>query len=217
MANESTAGRDGYILAAGHRIYHVYKQNFPMEFIYGLKPEDNRETCADLIDVRTLPEKYRREPIEVRWTDVPKRSMAKRGRDQLTAHALTFAHAITDGYDLAAHIVREHEKEEREWEEYRAKQAEQDKKAADLRAKRDAAETPEAAAMRHIETLRATEGDSVTILCDNPDPIDRDHQCAVVCNGEWTEWQDQRFHGETLLQALARAAFERELYEEIPF
>ena len=120
--NESPTGRDGYILAKGQRIYHVYKQNFPMQFIYGLTPDDNRETAPNLIDVRTLPEEYRRLPVEVDWLKVPQRSMGKRLREQLSAHAIAFACALYDGYDLMAHIAREREVSEQEEADFRAKQ-----------------------------------------------------------------------------------------------
>lgn len=118
--NESPAGRDGWIMAYGHRIYHVYKQDFPMEFIYGLTPDANRETSPGLIDIRTLPEKYRRSPVEVSWLEVKKRSFAKRLREQLNAHAMAFAAAIIDGYDLQAHAQREEEAAVRDARDRRA-------------------------------------------------------------------------------------------------
>ena len=39
--------------------------------------------------------------------------------------------------------------------------------------------------VRLIQLLRADEGDSVTLLCDNPD-FNGQPNCAVVCNGDWT-------------------------------
>lgn len=118
--NESPAGRDGYILAMGRRIYHVYKQSFPMEFIYGLTPEANRETSPGLIDVRTLPEQYRSHPVEVPWLEVKPRSRNKRHREQMNAHAMAFANAIHDGYDFEAHVQREEEAAERDERDRRA-------------------------------------------------------------------------------------------------
>lgn len=54
-----------------------------------------------------------------------------------------------------------------------------------------------------IERLRANEGASVAILCDNPEAETVDSQtCIEVCD-EWTEWEERRFYGKTL-----RAAFE---------
>lgn len=123
MANESATGRDGWIFAWGRRFYHVYKQDFPMEFWYGLTPDACREDSPGLIDVRTLPEKYLRHPVEVKWADVPKRSLTKVMREQLRAHALAFASALFDGYDLEAHVAREDQRSREEWEAYRARQA----------------------------------------------------------------------------------------------
>lgn len=62
------------------------------------------------------------------------------------------------------------------------------------------------AEMSCIHTLRADEGDSVTILCDNPDGPPNN---AVECCGAWTYWEDRRFDGETLLAALQLAASTR--------
>lgn len=58
-----------------------------------------------------------------------------------------------------------------------------------------------------IEKLVADEGNSVTILCPNPEG---DPNRAIVCNGDWTGWSDVRFGGKTLLDCLtsATAAFE---------
>lgn len=215
--NESKEGRDGYIVARGRRIYHVYKQSFPMEFIYGLTPDANRETSPGLIDVRTLPEKYRTAPVEIDCRNVTMRGMPKLMRNQIVAHILAFANAIHDGYDLEAHAAREEAAAEEEWKKYREEQAAKQEQAARDREALIAAETPEAAMLRHIDTLRADEGDSVTILCANPDPDTVEMQQAIVCNGEWTQHEDRRFYAATLSQCLADAALERELYDEIPF
>lgn len=56
--------------------------------------------------------------------------------------------------------------------------------------------------MACIHRLRAEEGDSVTILCDNPEGPPNN---AVECNGAWTDWLDRRFEGDTLLRALEAA------------
>jgi hypothetical protein len=122
MANESAAGRDGWIFAQGRKFYHVYKQSFPMEFWYGLKPDANREDSPGLIDVRTLPEKYLRHPVKVEWTKVPRRSFAKTAREQLRAHALAFASALIDGCDLEAHVAREDQRSREEWAAYKQRQ-----------------------------------------------------------------------------------------------
>jgi hypothetical protein len=116
MANETAAGRDGWIWAMGRRFYHVYKQDFPMEFWYGLTPDANREDSPGLIDVRTLPEKYHHRPLTVEWLKIPKRSLAKAAREQLASHALAFANSIHDGYDLEAHATREEQRSREEWQ-----------------------------------------------------------------------------------------------------
>lgn len=61
--------------------------------------------------------------------------------------------------------------------------------------------------IRLINLLRSEEGDSVTILCDNPD-FNLGANNAVECNGSWTDWKDQRFEGESLLDALSAAMIE---------
>lgn len=66
-------------------------------------------------------------------------------------------------------------------------------------------EHPAAAAMRMIEELRADEGNSVTILCNNPEADTRMEQCAIECSGHWTGFNDLRFYGESVAQALAHA------------
>jgi len=66
-------------------------------------------------------------------------------------------------------------------------------------------ETDEAATVRFINDLRGHEGDSVTILCNNPD-FNGQPNCAILCNGEWTDYDDLRFKGDTVLQCLARAS-----------
>lgn len=124
MANESPAGRDGWILAHGRKFYHVYKQTFPMEFIYGLTPDDNREWSRNCIDVRTLPPEFLTKPVDINLTNVPRRSWAKAMREQLKAHSLALANAVYHGYDFGAHIAREEDKAEREWEAAKARQAE---------------------------------------------------------------------------------------------
>ena len=58
-------------------------------------------------------------------------------------------------------------------------------------------------AMDYINLLRRDGGDSVTILCDNPDGPPNN---AVDCNGGWTDYKDRRFEGGTLIEALGAAA-----------
>lgn len=57
---------------------------------------------------------------------------------------------------------------------------------------------------RIINKLRAGEGSSVEVLCDNPD-FNGQPNNAVVCNGGWTDWQNVRFTGETVGAALGAA------------
>lgn len=58
--------------------------------------------------------------------------------------------------------------------------------------------------MRLIHALRRVEGDEVTILGDNPDFGGPNN--AVECCGDWTDYADRRFTGESLLDALSAAA-----------
>ncbi|TIU02366.1 MAG: hypothetical protein E5W43_01080 [Mesorhizobium sp.] len=55
-----------------------------------------------------------------------------------------------------------------------------------------------------IQDLRADEGSSVEILCDNPD-FNGQPNNAVICCGDWTDWQDIRFTGDTIDDALGAA------------
>lgn len=64
-------------------------------------------------------------------------------------------------------------------------------------------------AMRLIDELRVGEGDSVTILCDNPGDFDASFKVAIDCNGDWTNWQDRRFKGQTVLECFTDAAAAR--------
>lgn len=66
------------------------------------------------------------------------------------------------------------------------------------------AEHPDHAAIRYLEELRLGVGDSVTILCDDPEAESTAKRMAIVCNGEWTQWQDRRFYGESIVQCLAK-------------
>ncbi|RWH31606.1 hypothetical protein [Mesorhizobium sp.] len=57
---------------------------------------------------------------------------------------------------------------------------------------------------RIIQDLRAGEGSSVEILCDNPD-FNGQPNNAVICCGEWTDWQEIRFTGDSIDDALGAA------------
>ena len=71
-------------------------------------------------------------------------------------------------------------------------------------------EMPEVAMARYIERLRAEEGDSLTILGDDPEANTTDKRLAVECNGGWTNWQTWRFYGESVQQCIAKAICKRE-------
>ena len=45
---------------------------------------------------------------------------------------------------------------------------------------------------RAIETLTEGEGNSVNVLCPNPD-FNGLPNYAIECNGDWTDWQERRF------------------------
>lgn len=57
-----------------------------------------------------------------------------------------------------------------------------------------------------IDQLRAEDGHSVMIHCDNPDGTPN---CAVEVCGDWTEWEFVRFTGATVLEALQAAKAQR--------
>lgn len=55
-----------------------------------------------------------------------------------------------------------------------------------------------------LMALRSEEGDSVTLFSDNPDFNSLPNN-AIECCGEWTDWQDRRFTGDTLVAAVKSA------------
>lgn len=56
-----------------------------------------------------------------------------------------------------------------------------------------------------IEELRAAEGASVLILCKNPDFNGQKNE-AIVCQAPFTNWKEERFDGDTLVECLRSAA-----------
>lgn len=58
--------------------------------------------------------------------------------------------------------------------------------------------------VKAIEFLRREEGDSVTILCDNPD-FNGQPNNYIECCCDWTDWQLLTFSGNTLPEALQAA------------
>lgn len=76
----------------------------------------------------------------------------------------------------------------------------------------DSAET---ALLATINYLRADEGDTVTLVCDNPD-FNGQPNNAVDCNGSWTDWNDKRFTGDSLFTALNAAALAKAVATKTP-
>ncbi len=57
-----------------------------------------------------------------------------------------------------------------------------------------------------IEQCRCVEGDSITILCDDPEADRVDKQVAVEACGDYTGYELQRFYAKTWAEALHEAA-----------
>lgn len=57
-----------------------------------------------------------------------------------------------------------------------------------------------------IEQIRTVEGNSVTIICDNPEADSGDMQAAVDVSGDFTAWNKERYWGESWTEALRKAA-----------
>ena len=57
----------------------------------------------------------------------------------------------------------------------------------------------------NIEQCRCVEGDSITILCDNPEAEMRDEQACVEVCGDYTGYKNERFYGTTWVEALKKA------------
>lgn len=62
-----------------------------------------------------------------------------------------------------------------------------------------------------INTLRDEEGHSVTIVSDNAD-FNGQPNCLITCMGDWTNWEDRRFSGDTVIECLRAAMAE---YQEM--
>ncbi len=87
-----------------------------------------------------------------------------------------------------------------ELETLRARVAELEAENARLRAKAEHIDV--------INSLRANEGASVLVLCDNPDFSDPN--VGVEVNDAWTNWIPMRFGGDNVLDALRKALAARE-------
>lgn len=61
-------------------------------------------------------------------------------------------------------------------------------------------------AVGDIECLRQAEGNSVTILCDNPEAEIKACQSAVEVAGDFTGWETERYEAPSCLGALHMAA-----------
>lgn len=66
-----------------------------------------------------------------------------------------------------------------------------------------------------IDELREHEGATVEIACDNPEPETRQDQACVFINDDWTDWEARRFDGETVLDCLQKAKFQRDCSQTI--
>jgi hypothetical protein len=92
-----------------------------------------------------------------------------------------------------------------------ATEAETTEKAAKVSAMRTVAgepQVPDAEAIeiwRLIEHLTDGEGDTVNVLCPNPD-FNGQPNYAIECNGYWTNWEDRRFAADRQVECF-RLAF----------
>lgn len=83
------------------------------------------------------------------------------------------------------------------------------------RAKWSAQQDDERPFLVMVQALRADEGDSITLLCDNPD-FNGQPNNAVECCGAWTGWTDRRFTGDTLRGAVQAAYLAKQEAEAPP-
>lgn len=61
-----------------------------------------------------------------------------------------------------------------------------------------------------LEAIRAgDEGNSIEVLCDNPDADTVAEQTAVECCCDFTDWEPRRFYGATPLEAILAAGREQ--------
>jgi hypothetical protein len=64
-----------------------------------------------------------------------------------------------------------------------------------------------------IDYLRKNEGDSIEIICDNPEAESRDKLTAVDVTGDWTDYSPRRFYGPDPAGATRDAATARKNWE----
>lgn len=60
----------------------------------------------------------------------------------------------------------------------------------------------------YLDLLRQGDGSSVEVLCDNINYLGHLRN-AIICRGEWTRWEPQRYEAETLLDCLQMAVRQR--------
>lgn len=84
--------------------------------------------------------------------------------------------------------------------------------AAAIKAAADALALNAISIEREINFLREGAGDTLNIGCDH----EEERLCTIICNANFTGWQDRNFSGETLLDALKNAASEKEKIEPRP-
>lgn len=56
-----------------------------------------------------------------------------------------------------------------------------------------------------INELRSSYGASVEIHADNDDPDTKEEQCVISVIGDWTQWNERTFYGESVLECLRAA------------
>lgn len=56
-----------------------------------------------------------------------------------------------------------------------------------------------------IEVLRESEGNSVQIFCDNPEPLNSEDRNAIYVCGDFTGWEEVQYTGASLLDCLMKA------------
>lgn len=62
--------------------------------------------------------------------------------------------------------------------------------------------------VEYINELRANEGATVVLCCDNPD-FNGMPDCIITVCDHWTGWTDKQFGGKNLEQALEKAVTQK--------
>jgi hypothetical protein len=66
-----------------------------------------------------------------------------------------------------------------------------------------------------IEKLRDEDGAAVTILCDNDDPETSAENYGIDVWGSFTAWEEKRYYGKTLNEALSKAVMDKIRFERM--